>query len=420
MKKLAGFVLSFLLVQLIHAQRNCSSHEYVQRMLETDPTFAQRISEIEQFTHRLTHRTVEVNDLPGSAADQPVLVIPVVVHVVYHYPDENIPDSRIREQIEILNRDFRRLNADTSNIPDGFADLSADIRIEFKLATSDPKGRATSGVVRKYSPLTKWKMDDKVKFDDELGSDAWDASQYLNIWVCNMDDLLGYASFPGTPLERDGIVINYKAFGPIGYFSQYNKGRTTVHEVGHWLNLRHIWGDADCGDDLVGDTPPQRSYTPGCPSGVRVTCNNASNGGDMYMNYMDFTSDACVNMFTYGQKQRMRTLFEEGGPRHSFLNSRGLDDPILEEGSLPDNAPRWLHIKLYPNPANSTVTMNFQYDVRWIGKELRITDLSGRIILRSTISHAIHTVDISRLAPGVYFIDGEKDGEKMREKFIKL
>lgn len=420
MKKLAGFVLPLLLVQLIHAQHNCSSHEYVQQLLKSDPTIAERVSAIEQFTHRITNQTVVVNDHPGTNATQPVITIPVVVHVVYHYPEENIPDSRIKDQIEILNRDFRRLNSDTSNIPSGFAGLSADTRIEFKLAISDPKGRATSGIVRQYSPLKKWAMDDKVKFDANLGSDAWDATQYLNIWVCNMDDLLGYASFPGTPAERDGVVINYKAFGAIGYFSQYNKGRTLVHEVGHWLNLRHIWGDSDCGDDLVGDTPPQRSYTPGCPTGVRVTCNNAGNGGDMYNNYMDFTSDACVNMFTFGQKQRMRILFEEGGARHSLLSSKGLDTPLLEEGSLPDNNPRWLHIKIYPNPANSNLIMNFQYDVRWVGKEVRVTDLSGRVVMRQTITQAIYTMNISHLAPGIYFVDGEKDGEKMREKFVKM
>jgi len=421
MKKLAGFLLSLLLVQFLQAQRNCVSHEYAEQLLQSDPSLKQKVADIEAFTNRNANQTVTVNDYPGTqAGNLNTIIVPVVVHVLYRQPEENISDASIQKQIEILNRDFRKLNADTANIPTRFLNFAADINIEFRLATRDPKGVASNGIVRKYTPIRKWSMDDKMKFDEEMGSTAWDAASYLNIWVCNMDEYLGYASFPGTPLDRDGVVINFKAFGVSGYFSQYNKGRTTVHEVGHWLNLRHIWGDADCGDDGVGDTPQQRSYTPGCPSGIRVTCGNSSNGGDMYMNYMDFTSDACVNMFTFGQRQRMRSLFEPGGARASILTSRGLDAPLVEGSALPDVAPRWLHIKLYPNPVRESVTLDFKYDIRWVGRSIRLIDMNGIIVKRLIIDAPLYQINTSQLKPGIYILEGEKDGEKLLEKFVKM
>jgi hypothetical protein len=134
-----------------------------------------------------------------------------------------------------------------------------------------------------------------------------------------MNRVAGYSSVMGGPVKKDGIVIDRAAFGSGGNGGGYNMGRTAVHEAGHWLGLKHIWGDTDCGDDLVDDTPKQSFYDVGCPTGIRVTCNNGPNG-NMYMNYMDFTDDACLNLFTLGQKERMRALFEAGGPRHALLN----------------------------------------------------------------------------------------------------
>src|SRR4030095_8288856 len=166
----------------------------------------------------------------------------------------------VKTQILALNRDFRKLNSDTIKIPEAFKPLAADCGIEFQLATTDPKGRATSGVIHKYSPITKWSMDDKIKFSSEMGDDAWDANNYLNIWVGPLDKFLGYSSIPGDPIEKDGVVISNSAFGIRGG-GAYGKGRTSVHEVGHWLGLKHLWGDADCGDDGGADTTKQRNYT---------------------------------------------------------------------------------------------------------------------------------------------------------------
>jgi len=156
------------------------------------------------------------------------------------------------------------------------------------------------------------------------GTNAWNTGQYLNIWVCNLsNNTLGYAQFPGGAAATDGVVILTTAFGRYGSASApFNLGRTATHEVGHWLNLRHIWGDASCGNDFVSDTPTQQAANTGCPSFPKRTCGNTTNG-DMFMNYMDYTDDACMYMFSTGQSSRMNALFAAGGARASLTTSLG-------------------------------------------------------------------------------------------------
>ena len=148
----------------------------------------------------------------------------------------------------------------------------------------------------------------------------------LNLWVCNLaGGYLGYAQFPGGPEATDGVVVDDNAMGTTGTAqAPFNKGRTATHEVGHWLNLYHIWGDATCGSDLVNDTPPHRTYNFGCPGTINITCTNNSTTNpfgftrEMTVNYMDYTDDACMVMFTNAQKSRMQATFASGGPRNSF------------------------------------------------------------------------------------------------------
>ena len=395
----------------ICAQRQCKSFEYQNQLMQKYPSLKGTFSSIEKFikTHSfLSERTQQSK----------IIKIPVVVHILYHYPGENISDDLVASQISALNRDFRKQNADTTKIPAAFKPLAADCNIEFQLATVDLEGRATSGIIRKYTPITKWTADDKIKSSSQMGDDAWDTKSYLNIWVGTLDRILGYSSMPGDPAYIDGVVISNKAFG-IKKTGAYNEGRTAVHEVGHWLGLWHLWGDKLCGDDSVADTPKQATFTNGCPSGIRTSCNNGPNG-DMYMDYMDFTNDDCLVMFTQGQKKRMLSLFQPNGPRYSILLSNGLGSPPSEESPLPEDPPRWLHIKIYPNPANTELTINVEFDSRWVGKELVVLNELGQIEMKTIITSKIQNLNISNLKPGIYFISAKKESDKILQEFIKL
>jgi hypothetical protein len=404
--------IGLLLTYFVSAQRDCRSFEYQQQLIQKDPNLQTLQNAVQNFVG--LHESSRISSNGASRT----ITIPVVVHVLYHTAAENLNDTLVKSQITALTRDFRKLNPDTVKIPEAFKALAADCGIEFQLATVDPQGRSTSGIIHKYTPITKWVTDDKIKLSTEMGDDGWDSKNYLNIWVGTLDRFLGYSSIPGDPSIDDGVVISNLAFG-IGNSGVYGKGRTTVHEVGHWLGLKHLWGDADCGDDGVADTPKQETYTNGCPSGIRISCNNGPYG-DMYMDYMDFTNDACLVMFTNGQKQKMRALFEPGGVRYSILSSNALGAPTSEEIAPQDTPPRWLQVNIYPNPASTELFVDVEFDARWVGKEIQVINISGQIQFKKTISSRIQKLDISQLRPGLYFIRAEKQDEKIMEKFIKL
>ena len=406
------FTLTF--VTELTAQQRCSTSDYQQEQFSRNSSFRDRINEIEIFTkHQIEGRAT-------NRTENTIIKIPVVVHILYHTQTEKISDEQVASQIDALNKYFRRRNADTTNTPAYFRTLAADCEIEFQLAISDPRRRSTSGIVRKYTPITKWKADDQMKFSSSMGDDAWDPKSYLNIWVCNLEKFAGYATTPGGEENKDGVVISYTAFGTGIGTSSYGMGKTAVHEVGHWLNLKHLWGDENCGDDGVSDTPKQASYTIGCPSTVRITCGNGPYG-DMYMNYMDFSNDACINMFTEGQKARMRALFNTGGPRNSLLLSKGLNPPLIAESPSTTEDPKWLHPQLFPNPANNELNFDLSYDIRWMGKTIFVTNLQGQTVMNLSITSKNLKIDISRLQAGMYFLAAKKDdGESMKMRFIKL
>lgn len=409
------FVIAF--TTRLCAQRECLSFDYEQKELTNDPALKTKVEGIQHFIQqKITSRQQGLAGKPHRGA---IIKIPVVVHILYNKSQENISDDKVFSQIEILNESFRRLSADTSNTPAWYKSIAGDCGIEFQLATSDPQRRATTGIIRKYTPVAQWNADDEMKFSSRAGSDTWDADNYLNIWVCNLGRVAGYSSFPGGPAEKDGIVISYNVFGK-NKKAGYDLGKTAVHEVGHWLGLRHIWGDNYCGDDWVDDTPKQASFTPGCPTGIRPSCNNGPNG-DMYMNYMDITLDGCTNLFTEGQKERMRSFFDAGGERHSILTSFGLLPPLVNEIPLPDENPLWLHPQLYPNPALNEIILDLSYDIRWLGKTICITNTQGQSIMQVPISSKVVKMNIEKLKPGLYFLMVKKeDGQTIKQKFIKM
>jgi hypothetical protein len=414
------FVWLFFLGNILqlNAQNRCGSSEYLQRSLQKNPSLQSYQQHIEKFiqSRLLTHSVISANARPAS----PVTIkIPVVVHIVYHLTEENIPDEAINNQVRALNRDYRRMNADTSNTPGCFKSVAADCNIEFELAKVDPNGRTTTGIERVYSPVAKWIGDDKMKYKKSYGANGWDADSYLNIWVCSMNDLLGYASIMGEAKELDGVVVNYTVFNDFNDGGAYNSGRTAVHEIGHWLGLKHIWGDADCGDDGVGDTPRQSTYTSGCPGGTRSSCGNAPHG-DMYMNFMDYTNDPCMNLFTKGQSDRMRALFDDKGFRSSILNSKALGEPYSQAILLPDSIPAVKRIQVYPNPVKNELILDIKEQEKWIGKEIVITNFSGQVLFHYTITAKKSKINTSGLSQGIYFIQGNDNNDKLSLKFIKL
>lgn len=281
-------------------QRKCATQEVLEEQLKADPTLAIRMNQIEAFTQNalLTKRLVN-----GK------VVIPVVVNVLYRTASENISDAQIQSQIDVLNRDYTATNTDFSQIPAEFAPVAANIGITFELVK----------INRKSTTKTSWGTRDAMKKTKQGGLDPTSPTTNLNLWVCTIGGgILGYAQFPGGSSATDGVVIDSKYFGLSGSANApFNLGRTASHEVGHWMNLRHIWGDASCGDDLVADTPVAKASNFGTPAYPFVSaCLPVHN--EMTMNYMDYTDDGAMYMFTNGQKSRMSALFVSGGARAAF------------------------------------------------------------------------------------------------------
>jgi hypothetical protein len=289
-------------------RRTCGTMQVHYRLLEAHPDFRLRLAQLESATRRRL--------ASGEAFRKGLVTVPVVVHVVYNSDAENLSYEQILSQIHGLNRNYRRRNFDWVKTPEVWRGLATDSKIRFELATKDPDGKPTNGVTRTKTSQTSFADDDKVKSSATGGADGWPSDRYLNLWSCSLGSgLLGYAQFPGGPAATDGVVILNQAFGKRGNaVAPFDLARTAVHEVGHWLNLHHIWGDtADCsGSDFVADTPTQQHPNYGKPAFPHISCNNGPNG-DMFMNFMDYVDDDTMIMFTAGQVERMRATLD--GPR---------------------------------------------------------------------------------------------------------
>lgn len=277
-------------------RRTCGAMAAHMMLLERFPSF--RVSQM-----RLEGATTKRRETGEDTSKAKIVTIKTVVNVVHNTDEQNISTAQIDSQIAAMNKDFRATNADRSQTPDPWRGLVSDARIQFKLVK----------VTRTRTSQTAFSHDDGVKRSNTGGIAPFDPKTHLNLWVCALSGgLLGYAQFPGGPVASDGVVINYRSFGTMGTAqAPFNKGRTATHEVGHYFNLRHIWGDTpDCsGSDMVADTPNSAGPNFGTPTFPVVTCNNGPNG-DMFMNYMDYVDDAVMVMFTSQQVLRMRTALE--------------------------------------------------------------------------------------------------------------
>lgn len=345
------FIFFFLiLIHPITAQRHCATgHLHEERKKENPSLYKLQ----EDFKHEVT-RLAEDKKKSRMSASGEIYSIPVVVHVIYNNTSSsNISDAQVLSQIDVLNEDFRRKPGTKgfNTHPAG-----ADAEIEFCLATTDPDGNFSNGIVRRHHPKATW----SASISDEIllkSLSYWPSDQYLNIWVCQMEiDYLGYAQFPvgaaqpgpsGGSESLDGVVIDYRAFGREGAAGTggrglYKFGRTTTHEVGHWLGLLHIWGENDfggCSNDYVDDTPIDEGANQDADCSDSSDCDGDNiYTQDMTNNYLDYSPDVCMNLFTVGQKNRMRTALETAPRRQSLLTSLGccissepVDLPFLED-----------------------------------------------------------------------------------------
>jgi Pregnancy-associated plasma protein-A len=286
------------------AGNRCASDEVLQQQLMEDPGLAVKMQAIEELTARYVKN-------PGSYfISNGNVVIPVVVNVLYKTAAQNISQAQIQSQIDVLNADFSALNTDYSNTPSYFqAVRSGDLKIRFVL----------DQVIRKSTTKSSWRTDDAMKKSNKGGINPTSPSNKLNLWVCNLSGgILGYAQFPGGNAATDGVVCDDNATGNTGTAAApYGLGRTATHEIGHWLNLRHIWGDATCGNDFVSDTPLHQTSNGGCPAFPKYGSCSATIPMQT-MNYMDYTYDACMYMFSTGQGSRMNATFLAGGGRTGF------------------------------------------------------------------------------------------------------
>ena len=285
-----------------HDHRGCASHEVFEEQLKQNPELAQKMEQIERFTEEaIRNNTARL--VNGK------IEIPVVVNVLYKTTAENISLAQIQSQIDVLNKDFNATNTDFSQVPTVFSGVKANVGISFVL----------DAVYRKSTTKTSWGTKDAMKKTSTGGLAPTSPTTKLNLWVCTIGGgILGYAQFPGGSSATDGVVIDSKYLGTTGRATApFNKGRTATHEVGHWMNLRHIWGDATCGSDLVTDTPSHNTANYGMPVFPHYsTCTGTPI--EMTMNYMDYTDDAGMYMFSNGQKTRMLAIFASGGARFSF------------------------------------------------------------------------------------------------------
>ncbi|MBW8049086.1 MAG: T9SS type A sorting domain-containing protein [Cytophagales bacterium] len=390
-------------------KRTCGTMAYLEQQKTSDPVgFEKRMNLIETQVQKWK------KNHPNSKTNNVVITIPVVVHVVWETATQNISDAQVISQIDVLNEDYRRLNADSTLTPSGFVGVAADCDIEFCLALRDPSGNPTNGITRTQTTVNSWTNDD-IKYTAQLGADAWPKNDYLNIWVGNLGgSLLGYATFPNSgPAAEDGVVCGYNYFGRVGTLSPpFNKGRTATHEIGHWFALYHTFDGGCVGTastncfsmgDRVCDTPPTSSFNWGCPPGTQNTCTETPvDQNDMTSNFMDYTDDACMNIFTQGQKTRMMGTLN--GPRASIKTSQGCIPPslpLLDAGIISiltpdgtgcaDSINPVVTLKNFASDTLTSVTINYQIDA----DPVNTYSWTGNLATNGTVNINLPAIPIS-------------------------
>lgn len=409
--KILLFGLFFPGVMGVMAQHRCSFDTQWALQVDQDPQFLQRINELEK---RIQAQLNLQSDLNIRTTYQ----IPVVFHILWNTDAENLSDEAIATQLEILNKDFTGQNADLNLVPPLFKPLATPANIEFCLASIDPSGVSTSGITRTRTFVDSLNIG-QVYYSMGEGQDAWDTDRYLNIWVANLENnLVGFGSYPGqNTAAEDGVVIDYRVFG-LNDHPRLNLGRTLTHEVGHYFGLFHPWGDGvfntDCsGDDRVPDTPLQaRTFSGQCPDGDFETPESCGST-DMYMNFMNYTNDLCLHMFTKGQQLRMlATLFE--------MRSGLLSTTSCSGGSQPN--PVKDQVRIGPNPTRSALYISSFVEGN-VNARIEVFQINGQAVYRfeqdGVNQFFSHTMSTAQWSLGTYLLRVKIGDQVTVQKVLK-
>ncbi|RZJ66027.1 MAG: T9SS type A sorting domain-containing protein [Flavobacterium sp.] len=416
----------------------CVSSEYEQSLQEK---ISGRATEAE-FEAWIAPKIEEAKQRMASGKSVNVVVtIPVVVHVIHNGDavgtSENISDARVLSQITVLNNDFRRVFGTPGYNTNA---VGADVEVQFCMAQQKPDGTATNGIDRVNLGLAQWATESSIETNLKPNT-IWDPTQYFNIWVCQfssnssaeMYGILGYAQFPdnsglgglnpiGGGATTDGVIIDWRCFGsadyaPGSYYTDYDKGRTATHEIGHFFGLRHIWGDnssctvnaTDSAKDYCPDTPAASTENYYCDTVVN-SCALAA-GNDMVENYMDYTNDICMNIFTLNQKARMLAVLQNS-PRRSTLTTSNKCAALSA-----DSFDKLQGMNLYPNPAQTFVTIGTQGD---LPSSYEVFNTLGQIVAKKVIaSDADLTIPTSEFSNGVYFVKVTVGSAQKTLRFMK-
>ena len=419
--------------------KRCGTNEYMARKMAEDPTLKSRMEQDELMLQRLS----EMNPNGRRADVNTVVTIPVIFHILYNNANQNISAARINDQINTLNKDYARLNADSNNTPAVWRPLAANTNIQFCAAQRDPSGNplAEPGITRVsvsvagFDPI----LSDSVKYTTKGGDDAWSRNQYLNVWVCNFIgnsvDLLGISQFPNMAAATDGCCVLYSTVGGAtthGTLHNYNLGRTLTHEAGHWFGLHHVWGDDDdnlsglchsateCGgSDNVSDTPNQGVENYGAPAFPHIDCCSSTATGDpvngvMFMNYMDYVNDNAMNLFTAGQSTIMNNVVNN--VRSTIKNSNG----CLVPSGIEDVNSFMLDVTVFPNPSQGTLTVSGQL-YKYSDVTVTVSNALGELVYVKEIKNALDiylSVDLSANSNGIYNLSIKSNDALTNRKVI--
>lgn len=447
--KILLFLYAGFLSLILDAQQPmeiCGYQHEVDKILKQNPDFLKWQNE--WILNASKEYTAAKNAKRSILADTLSYEIPVVYHVIYNTTAQNIPDSLLLNQIYELNLDYRKLNSDTTRIRSIFKPLAADIRIQFKLATKDPNGNPSNGIKRVSTSVTTFAnnifggYNENMKSTANGGDDAWDPTKYLNLWVCNMEYpgyigiVYGFATpptgapnwNPGITVDttdgRTGIVLHYKIVGKNNPLApvKYKEGNTATHEVGHFLGLRHIWGDAPnanqgCDvDDGIGDTPNSKDKNALCSNPNLNTCTDASNDlPDMTENYMDYTLDGCAAMFSSEQAYMMRYVL------NNFRT--GLPTRTIVYDTIKDNFPNTI-VSVYPNPSNGlkniTILINDNNNEQKFN--VRLIDITGKHVIEKKVDVNIKTdLYVEPYESALYYlVITDKDNKIINKQILQI